>query len=99
MNLKTTLFLLLLSGGCVGLYYKGRDLAPKVGVAVPETMAPAQSNAALEKIKPDDILRIVILQGRDQVELKAEKPGQPLHCKNGITGFAKLIQQVRVILF
>ena len=78
MNLKTTIFLLLLSGGCVGLYYKGRALAPRVGVAVPETMAPAESNAVLGKIKPDDIRSIVILHGKDRVELKADKAGQPL---------------------
>ena len=80
MNLKTTLVLVVLGGGCAALFWKGAEWLPKVGLAPPPT-PPVQSATAdaLAALKPDAVTRIVVrAPGNAPVELDRPDKGGPL---------------------
>ena len=80
MHFKTTIFLLLLSGGCVALFWKGPELAPRLGLASKPSHGDDEgTNQALARLPVEKITEVEI-QAPDQakVVLKAAAAGQPL---------------------
>jgi hypothetical protein len=80
MNIKTTIALILLAGGCVALFYKGPELAPKLGLAPKPVEYPNVGTAkAIAGINVDNITRVEIsIGGVKQLELVASAPGREL---------------------
>jgi hypothetical protein len=80
MNLKTTVVLILLAGGCAVLYWKGPDWAPSLGLA-PKAAPTSDTGAAnvLASLPVDEIEKIEVdVPGQPKLVLQAPKPGQPL---------------------
>jgi len=77
MNMKTTLFLLLAAGAVAALFWKGPELAPKLGLSPPLESTPDRGTAdTLAGINPASITRVTIdLPGSRPVVFAAGKAG------------------------
>jgi Domain of unknown function (DUF4340) len=79
MNLKTTIALLILAGGCALLFWKGEELAPRLGLAPrPDSSVDAGTFELLKDLPVNQITRIEIdVAGQSKLVLQAAE-GQPL---------------------
>ena len=80
MNLKTTIALLLLAGGCAALFWKGPELAPRLHLAPqPRATSNAGTSAVIANLPVEEITHVVVdVPDRPKLELKAPAVGKPL---------------------
>jgi len=80
MNFKTTLFLLLVAGGVVALFWKGPELGLRLGLATkPDDAADKGTVGELAGLKSGAITRInVEVPNQRPVVFASPKPGSPL---------------------
>jgi hypothetical protein len=79
MNIKTTIALLVLAGGCVALFWKGPELAPRLGLAPQPEEVKEGPGDILAGFPADRITRVEIeAPGRPKLALESPAPGKPL---------------------
>lgn len=80
MNIKSTIVLLILAGGCVALFWKGPELAPRLGLAQKSVTVTDQGTVeALGKLPVHKVTRVEVRSGgQTLLVMQAKGPGQPL---------------------